>query len=150
MVGDRRSLVLLVVVLAGTPVFAQQPAPRDGAGTVPTIGEAPENIPATQSVDTAGATKAEAADKVDDREAKERAVSAGILVLLGITIAGMGMVLLVMIWGRRVRRISLRSSGKTAPADPFWYLRAKPRQPDGPSGRTGERPEPHQPESPDS
>jgi hypothetical protein len=53
-------------------------------------------------------------------------VSAMIL-WFAILLAGLGLLLMVMIWGRRVRNFARRRPAASTVPDPFWYLKKNPK-----------------------
>ena len=59
-----------------------------------------------------------------DKE-RERAAGIGFVLLAGIVSSGILLIAGVLIWGRRMRRISRQRTDGT-PLDPLWYLRGRP------------------------
>ena len=73
----------------------------------------------------------------DDEKARGQAYQAGVLMIGGILIAGVGLLALVMIWGNRMRRIARQPLPPVAPRDELWFLRNKKP---GPQATAGEPP----------
>jgi hypothetical protein len=64
-----------------------------------------------------------------DRNAKRRAASIGLLGLVGIVLTGVGLMVLVVLWGHRLRRITRSSSPHPTRGDELWYLRPDKQKP---------------------
>ena len=101
-----RTCVLLtsLALLAAAPLHAAEPPPAAAA---------------------VNADTAEVAVPVDDREAeKQRRAMAGLLALCGIVIGGLMFLVLVMVWGARLRRLARRElpAQKTLQNE-LWFLK---------------------------
>ncbi len=52
-------------------------------------------------------------------------VTIAIYLLVAVTVAIVSLLILVMVWGARVRRQARRPLPSTSPNDPLWYLKGK-------------------------
>jgi hypothetical protein len=72
-----------------------------------------------------------------DRPSQRRAiVQVAALALVGILLLGTFLVVLPIVWGHRLRRMSRQPAPSCAPSNPFWFL--KPSQPKAGETLTGE------------
>lgn len=90
------------------------------------VGLSPAPARADTVPPTAETTGAPAKPNRTDRQIK--AVS-GLAALAGIIIAGLSLVALVLVWGRRLRRQLRRAPADTTAGADFWFL--KPPKPKG-------------------
>ncbi len=58
-----------------------------------------------------------------NRPSRKHAAMAGLLILVGVASAGLMLLALVVIWGRRVRRMTRKTLPKHSQVDDLWYLR---------------------------
>lgn len=96
---------------------------RTEIGT-PAWGEDRQEETTTRSADppVAEAPKPAAAD--DQEEEKQRKAMAGLLALCGILIGGLIFVVIVMIWGARLRRLARRElPAQTTLQNEHWFLK---------------------------
>jgi hypothetical protein len=64
-----------------------------------------------------------------------RTLTVAIYLLIVLTVGTVSLMLVLMLWGSRVRREARKPLPQTKPRDPFWYLKAKkpiPGEPEGP------------------
>jgi hypothetical protein len=85
----------------------------------------------------AGSSVGDEAPKIP-AETRQRTVATAVLLLLGIVGAGLILMLLVLLWGVRVRRIARAPLPGQSPVDPLWYLRPKPPRKTRAAGRSPE------------
>ena len=67
---------------------------------------------------------------------RQRALTTAILMLGGVLFIGAMTIVLILLWGFRVRRIARRPLPRTTPVDPLWYLRGRQDRPLGARSRT--------------
>lgn len=104
----------LVLCAAWTAAGAEDAAPPAAAETPPPAAANPED-----------------ADKPPDEKRLRRSALAGLFALAGIALAGAALVVLVMVWARRLRRLNRDAVGATRLEDEFWFLRPpKPKVPE--------------------
>jgi hypothetical protein len=60
-----------------------------------------------------------------EEAARQRALTSAILMLGGVLFIGAMMIVLILLWGFRVRRIARKPLPRSTPIDPLWYLRAR-------------------------
>ncbi|MBT4865201.1 MAG: hypothetical protein HON53_08795 [Planctomycetaceae bacterium] len=75
----------------------------------------------TKMTDDNGVSTAHAGP-VDEAE-KERAVTAGMLMLVLVVGVFAGLLVVVVMWGRRVRRTVRRPTNRIVPGDELWFLK---------------------------
>jgi heme/copper-type cytochrome/quinol oxidase subunit 2 len=68
------------------------------------------------------------ADPVDEAE-KERAVTAGVLMLVLVVGVVSGLLVVVVLWGRRVRRTVRKPTARIEPGDALWFLKPNKNKP---------------------
>lgn len=79
-------------------------------------------------------TSAEVAPKTADKtqnkeqEKREQAVTIGTILLIGVLILGFFMISLILILGRRTRRIAKSKGPKQTVFDPLWYLKSRKKE----------------------
>lgn len=84
-----------------------------------TAEESPADVPRAHS-----ATSAEAqSDSETDASKKQLAVTVAVLLLILVVVVSLGLIGLVMLWGRRVRRTARQPSPQIQPRDDLWYLK---------------------------
>lgn len=72
----------------------------------------------------------ENANRSDLPDKRQRTFTVGVLILLGITITGLGLLVVVILWGHRVRRRSRDPLPEASRGDDLFYLKTgnKPQQ----------------------
>lgn len=84
---------------------------------------------------------------------QQRTVTAAIYLLVALTMGIVTLLILLMLWGARVRREARKPLASTTPNDPLWYLKksAKPplREPNLPDDVSEETTEPNKPSDED-
>lgn len=90
--------------------------------------------------DSAAAEKSAApGGKSDPDEArKRRTAQSALFLVIGIAAVGLMLVLMVLLWGIRLRRRMKKRRRPSAEYDPLWYLRTRKTQPANPDTRAGE------------
>jgi len=73
-----------------------------------------------------GPVAARQADAAAETVAQRTVLSLALLVLAGILVIGVGLIALVMLLGRRYRRVARQPLPRVAPVDPLFYLKPKP------------------------
>lgn len=101
-----RSLALLWLLVALLALGLIPPTPA--------FGQAPEVERVEQQVET------------PEEKQKREAVVAGSLILILVVIAGIGLLAMVLILGRRMRRLTRQTLPGCKPQDDLWFLR-KPK-----------------------
>jgi len=61
----------------------------------------------------------------EDEAEKERVVTAGVLLLVLVIGVVAGLLVVVVLWGRRVRRMARKPTARIVPGDALWYLKPK-------------------------
>ncbi|OYW22832.1 MAG: hypothetical protein B7Z55_04195 [Planctomycetales bacterium 12-60-4] len=100
-------LAVALQMAVGTSRAAEPPAPNEAA--------AAESAP-VQAADN------EAAAAVRERR---RNAYAGLMALMGIALTGVGLVAIVVIWGRHLRRANRKPLPSADLKDELWFLRAR-------------------------
>ena len=70
-------------------------------------------------------------------EQQQRIVTVAIYLLIAVTVTIVSLLIIVMLWGARVRRQARQPLPSTSPNDPLWYLKGKnpkPTEPNKPPG----------------
>lgn len=71
-----------------------------------------------------------------------QSLTAGVLMLAGILLAGFGLLLFVVLWGHRTRRVVREPLPPTSPVDELWFLKRSPpaSRDEPPAAAPAERP----------
>ncbi len=77
------------------------------------------------------------ATRPDRRQLPRQPVFFAALALVGILLCGLLVIVLAVLWGRRVRRAAWEGVTRTRPTDEFWFLRPRKK---GERGRAGDGP----------
>ncbi len=106
---------LLLALLAAGPVFPAEPA-----------------------IDAAQAANSDASDPslrgTVDAAAKKQALSFGLVMLAGIIVGGTMLLVLVVVWGNRTRRLARRPLPPVSKRDELWFLKPKKGPGEDPGG----------------
>ncbi len=121
---------------AGGAIEAGQPP----AGSAPPPdGDRPGTDGADESGEAAAAPAAESPKTVQQRLL--RRLTAGLLVLVAVGLVGLFLVLLAMLWGRRVRRVAKQALPSSGPPAPLWFLRPRSAAGENAAAEEGDAPE---------
>lgn len=63
--------------------------------------------------------------KPEDEKQKKQAVTAGMLLLVGVVLIGLVLIGMTIAWGGRLRRMARKPLPQPKPVDELWYLKAK-------------------------
>jgi len=87
------------------------------------------------SVGTSAADRSPTADgktaepESEESKTRKRAVlQTGLYLIVGIAVVGIALIIVVVLWGIRIRRRRRRPTASKTPFDPLWYLRNSDRQ----------------------
>lgn len=89
-----------------------------------------QDKPTTVPADTPATQGLREVDPANLEEKRQLTFTVGVMVLLGITITGLGLLLVVILWGHRVRRKSRAPLPEASRGDDLFYL------------KTGNKPQP--------
>jgi hypothetical protein len=64
-------------------------------------------------------------------------LTVAIYLLAALTVGTVSLMLVLMLWGSRVRREARKPLPAARPFDPVWYLKTKKKPPGEPNGQTG-------------
>jgi hypothetical protein len=81
-------------------------------------------LPGALIADSAPPAAAEL-DEPDSSEERQRMVTIGIYLLIALTVGTVSFLILLMLWGARVRRQARKPLPGTTPNDRLWYLKSK-------------------------
>jgi hypothetical protein len=81
-------------------------------------------LPGAPIADSAPPAAAEL-DEPDSSEERQRMVTIGIYLLIALTVGTVSFLILLMLWGARVRRQARKPLPGTTPNDRLWYLKSK-------------------------
>lgn len=78
-----------------------------------------------------GAPPAQKSHESEATPEQQRTVTAAIYLLVALTMGAVTLLILVMLWGARVRRQARAPLAATSPNDPLWYLKKSAHPPQG-------------------
>lgn len=107
-------LLVALIAAAGSGASAVAQEAKGSVSNGPSDGG-----PATPTVETARGPELKAGDE------KRLHALAGLLALVGIMIAGLALVVWIMLWARRLRRLNRRSTPAHTALNEFWMLQKK-------------------------
>ncbi len=125
--------LLLLLLLLTPPVFATQTTTPDTSLTPtqsPPLSEPSpveaDSQPLPESQPGLVLVPAEQAN-AEEIERRRKMAEVGLLILYGIIIVGLFLVGMVVVLGRRYRRLARQAAPQCKPIDPFWYLKSDPQ-----------------------
>ena len=124
----RCSVPFRALLLAGglwLVLFSQRPPVRAGAA-----GEDQQAAASLQAIEQASHSSS------PDEQAKRQALSFAFVMLAGIIVGGALLLILVVFWGNRTRRMAQSPLPPVSKRDELWYLKSKKDSPDDGMGDT--------------
>ncbi len=84
----------------------------------------------SRSEPSATETRQEQPDDAANAQKQKQSALAGLLIVGLLAFIGIALLLLVIVWGKRLRRLNNAPLPKQHPGDPLWYLRTNGQTPD--------------------
>ena len=129
--GDGRASLVMICLLFLMFIQPNTATARRGGFALQT----PEVPASTDSTDRNGSAAAESAFASDEQ--KQKVATVAVYLLMLVVIICVGLLILVLLWGRRVRKLMRKPSKPVSLGDELWYLKPKKNQlPSGPPSTT--------------